>query len=97
CTAADLGTRHPYIKSTEVSPTITHFKGWYVTEGTTGEQAVTTTTTTTITVSVGLDDKIEASFAVDALNKAGVSVGLSVKMESSTTNTESNAVTWNFN
>ncbi|MEV5600620.1 hypothetical protein AB0L33_04130 [Streptomyces sp. NPDC052299] len=97
CTAADLGTRHPYIKSTEVSPTITHFKGWYVTEGTTGEQSVTTTTATTITVSVGLDDKIDASFAVDALNKAGVSVGLSVKMESSTTNTESNAVTWNFN
>ncbi|MGZ2356908.1 hypothetical protein LRE75_09510 [Streptomyces sp. 372A] len=97
CTTADLGTRHPYIKSTEVSPTITHFKGWYVTEGTTGEQAVTTTTTTTIKVTVGLDDKIEASFAVDALNKAGVSVGLSVKMESSTTGTESNAVTWNFN
>ncbi|MEU2021510.1 hypothetical protein ABZ565_05000 [Streptomyces sp. NPDC016469] len=97
CTTADLGTRHPYITSTEVSPTITHFKGWYVTEGTTGEQAVTTTTETTITVSVGLDDKIDASFAVDALNKAGVSVGLSVKMESSTTNTESNAVTWNFN
>ncbi|MFC8537423.1 hypothetical protein ACFUJY_26400 [Streptomyces sp. NPDC057249] len=97
CTTADLGTRHPYIKTTEVSPTITHFKGWYVTEGTTGEQAVTTTTETTIKVSVGLDDKIEASFAVDALNKAGVSVGLSVKMESSTTSTESNAVTWNFN
>ncbi|MFF7340580.1 hypothetical protein ACFZAT_24980 [Streptomyces sp. NPDC008163] len=97
CTAADLGTRHPYVKSTEVSPTITHFKGWYVTEGTTGEQSVTTTTATTITVSVGLDDKIEASFAVDALNKAGVTVGLSVKMESSTTNTVSTAVTWNFN
>ncbi|WP_405935344.1 hypothetical protein OG338_00205 [Streptomyces sp. NBC_00726] len=97
CTTADLGTRHPYIKTTEVSPAITHFKGWFVTEGTTGEQSVTTTTATTITVSVGLDDKIEASFAADALSKAGVSVGLSVKMESSTTSTESNAVTWNFN
>ncbi|MEU4864213.1 hypothetical protein AB0G34_32915, partial [Kitasatospora aureofaciens] len=31
CTAADLGTRHPIIKTTEVTPTITHFKGWYVT------------------------------------------------------------------
>lgn len=41
CTAADLGTRHPYIKTTEVTPTITHFKGWYVTEGSTGTQKVT--------------------------------------------------------
>ncbi|MFK0097780.1 hypothetical protein [Streptomyces sp. NPDC091040] len=97
CTTADLGTRHPYIKSTEVSPTITHFKGWYVTEGTTGEQAVTTTTATNITVSVGLDDKIEASFAADALSKVGVTVDLTVKMESATTSTESNAVTWSFN
>ncbi len=35
CTAADLGTRHPVIKTTEVTPTITHFKGWYVTQGST--------------------------------------------------------------
>ncbi|MFI8928182.1 hypothetical protein ACIG3E_10970 [Streptomyces sp. NPDC053474] len=53
CTAADLGTRHPYIKTTEVAPTITHFKGWYVTEGTTGQQTVTTSTQTTISVSAG--------------------------------------------
>ncbi|MFJ2770505.1 hypothetical protein [Streptomyces sp. NPDC087300] len=96
CTAADLGTRHPYIKSTEVTPTITHFKGWYVTEGTTGTQTVTTSTQTTISVSVGLNGNVEGSFAVDALTKVGASLGLNVKVDYSSTSTESNTVTWNF-
>ncbi len=96
CTAADLGTRHPYIKTTEVSPTITHFKGWYVTEGTTGNQTVTTSTQTTISVSVGLNGNAEGGFAVETLGKVGASLGLSVKVDSSSTSTVSNAVTWNF-
>ncbi|MFF5338252.1 hypothetical protein [Streptomyces sp. NPDC013181] len=96
CAAADLGTRHPYIKSTEVSPAITHFKGWYVTEGTTGSHTVTTSTQTTITVSVGLDEKIEAGFSAETLAKAATTVGLSVKLESSSTSSETNEVTWNF-
>ncbi|CAM5334040.1 hypothetical protein SAVIM40S_04125 [Streptomyces avidinii] len=50
CTAADLGKRHPFIKTTEVAPTVTHFKGWYVTQGTTGSHSVTTSTQTTISV-----------------------------------------------
>lgn len=97
CTAADLGTRHPYIKTTEVSPTITHFKGWYVTEGTTGQQTVTTSTQTTISVSVGLNSNIEGGFAVETLSKAGTSVGLNVKVDYSSTSSESNSVAWNFN
>ncbi|WP_225986961.1 hypothetical protein [Streptomyces spectabilis] len=96
CTAADLGTRHPYIKTTEVSPTITHFKGWFVTEGTTGNQTVTTSTQTTISVSVGLNNNIEGSFAPETLGKAGTSVGLNVKVEYASTSTESNSVTWHF-
>ncbi|MFI9228045.1 hypothetical protein [Streptomyces rimosus] len=97
CTAADLGTRHPYIKSTEVSPTITHFKGWYVTEGTTGTQTVTTTTQTTVTVSVGLSGKIEGGFGTEALGKVGASLGFDVKVDYTSTSSETNAVTWNFN
>ncbi|MFE0257991.1 hypothetical protein [Streptomyces sp. NPDC059010] len=97
CTAADLGKRHPYIKTTEVSPTITHFKGWYVTEGTTGTQTVTTSTQTTISVSVGLNGNVEGSFAVETLGKVGASLGLNVKVDYTSTSTESNAVTWNFN
>lgn len=97
CTAADLGTRKPYIKSTEVSPTITHFKGWFVTEGTTGNQVVTTSTQTVISVSVGVTGGLEGSFPVQTLTAAGATLGLSVKVDASSTSTESNAVTWNFN
>ncbi|OKI90514.1 hypothetical protein AMK11_05185 [Streptomyces sp. CB02414] len=96
CTAADLGTRHPYIKTTEVSPTITHFKGWYVTEGTTGEQTVSTDTTTVIKVSVGLNDTIETSFAVEALSSVKATVGLDVQLEYTSTSNESSSVTWNL-
>ncbi len=96
CTAADLGTRHPYIKSSEVTPTITHFKGWYVTSGSTGSQTVTTSVQTTITVSVGLTGKVEGNFAVETLGKVGASLGLDVKMSYTSTSTESTAVTWNF-
>jgi hypothetical protein len=96
CTAADLGTRHPYIKTTEVSPTITHFKGWYVTEGTTGNQTVSTSIQTTISVSVGLNGNAESSFAVETLGKVGASLGLNVKVDYSSTSSVSNSVTWNF-
>lgn len=96
CTAADLGTRHPYIKTTEVSPTITHFKGWYVTEGTTGNQTVSTSMQTTISVSVGLNGNVESSFAVETLGKVGASLGLNVKVDYSSTSSVSNSVTWNF-
>ncbi|CAL9658865.1 hypothetical protein [Streptomyces sp. enrichment culture] len=96
CTAADLGTRHPYIKTTEVSPTVTHFKGWYVTEGTTGNQAVSTSTQTIISVSVGLNGNVEGSSAVETLGEVGASLGLNVEVDHSSTSTESNSVTWNF-
>ncbi|MEU2872799.1 hypothetical protein ABZ769_26910 [Streptomyces olivoreticuli] len=97
CTAADLGTRHPYIKTTEVAPTITHFKGWYVAQGSTGYQSVTTSTQTTISVSVGLNGTVQGSFAVEALGTVGVSLGLNVQVNYSSTSSESNTVTWNFN
>ncbi|EFD71661.1 secreted protein [Streptomyces lividans TK24] len=79
-----------------MSPAITHFKGWYVTEGTTGEQTVSTDTTTVIAVSVGLNDTIETSFAVEALSNVKATVGLDVKLEYTSTSKESNSVTWNL-
>ncbi|MEU9498039.1 hypothetical protein [Streptomyces sp. NPDC048196] len=97
CTAADLGTRHPYIKTSEVSPTITHFKGWYVTEGTTGNQSVTTSTQTTISVSVGLNGNVQGSFAVETLGTVGATLGLNVQVNYSSTSSASSTVTWNFN
>ncbi|MEU6953952.1 hypothetical protein [Streptomyces sp. NPDC045714] len=97
CSTADLGTRHPYIKNTEVSPTITHFKGWYVTEGTTGNHTVVTSTQTVVTVSVDLTGGVEGSFAVATLEAAGAKLGLNVKVEYSSTSSESNTVAWSFN
>ncbi|MFE4020755.1 hypothetical protein ACFXPZ_25700 [Streptomyces sp. NPDC059101] len=96
CTAADLGTRHPFIKTSEVTPTITHFKGWYVTEGSTGTQSVNTSVQTTISVSVGLTGNVEGSFAVETLGKVGASLGLNVQVNYTSTSSTSTSVTWNF-
>ncbi|MGZ9935664.1 hypothetical protein ACXNSR_37960 [Streptomyces sp. NC-S4] len=96
CTSADLGTRHPVIKTTEVTPTITHFKGWYVTQGSTGSHTVTTSTQTTVSVSVGLNGTVQGSFAVEALGSVGASLGLNVQVNYSSTSSESNSVSWNF-
>ncbi|MEV4924848.1 hypothetical protein [Streptomyces roseoverticillatus] len=96
CTAADLGTRHPIIKSAEVAPTITHFKGWYVTEGSTGNQSVSTNTTETISVSVGLNGTVQGSFAVEALGSVGASLGLNVQVNYTHTSSTSQSISWNF-
>ncbi|MEU9197850.1 hypothetical protein AB0D21_32640 [Streptomyces hundungensis] len=96
CAVADLGARHPYIKTTAVSPEITHFKGWFVTQGTSGYQSVTTSTQTTISVSVGLNGNIQGGFAVETLGTVGASLGLNVQVNYSSTSSESNTVTWNF-
>ncbi|MFI9310919.1 hypothetical protein [Streptomyces triculaminicus] len=96
CTAADLGKRHPFIKSTEVTPTITHFKGWYVTEGTTGSHSVSTNTQTSISVSVGLNGNIQGSFGTEALGMVGASLGLNVQVNYSSTSSVSDTVNWNF-
>ncbi|MFJ5030031.1 hypothetical protein ACIQB5_18310 [Streptomyces sp. NPDC088560] len=96
CTAADLGKRHPVIKSTEVAPVITHFKGWYVTEGTTGSQTISTNTQTAISVSVGVNGNVQGSFAVDALGMVGASLGLNVQVNYTSTSSVSNSITWNF-
>ncbi|KUL46157.1 hypothetical protein ADL22_11070 [Streptomyces sp. NRRL F-4489] len=96
CTAADLGTRHPFIKTSEVTPTITHFKGWYVTAGSTGTQTVSTSVQTTISVSVGVTGNVEGGFAVETLGKVGASLGLNVQVNYTSTSSTSTSVTWNF-
>ncbi|QZL04379.1 hypothetical protein K2224_15355 [Streptomyces sp. BHT-5-2] len=96
CTSADLGTRHPFIKTTEVAPTITHFKGWYVTQGSTGTQTISTNTQTTISVSVGLNGGVNGSFGTEALGLVGASLGLNVQVNYSSTSSVSNSITWNF-
>ncbi|MFJ3975848.1 RICIN domain-containing protein [Streptomyces sp. NPDC090021] len=96
CDAADLGKRYPFIKSTQIVPTITHFKGWYVSEGTMGSQTVETSTQTVITVSVGLNASVQGSFQVETLGQVGASLGLSVQSSYSHTSSESKSITWDF-
>ncbi|MEU6051911.1 hypothetical protein ABZ829_15925 [Streptomyces xanthochromogenes] len=96
CTSADLGTRHPIIKTAEVTPTITHFKGWYVTQGSTGNQSVSTNTTETISVSVGLNGTVQGSFAVETLGSVGASLGLNVQVNYTQTSSTNKTISWNF-
>ncbi|KNB54309.1 RICIN domain-containing protein [Streptomyces caatingaensis] len=96
CTSADLGKRYPFIKSAQVQPTITHFKGWYVTDGSTGSQTIQTSTQTVVTVQVGLSVNIQGSFQVGLLGQVGGSLGLNVQMSSSHTSSESKSITWDF-
>ncbi|MCC3768828.1 hypothetical protein [Streptomyces sp. UNOC14_S4] len=96
CTAADLGTRHPIIKSTEVAPTITHFKGWYVTDGSTGSQSVDTSVQDTISVSVGVNGNIQGNFQVEALGMVGGMLGLNVQVSYTHTSTTNKSISWDF-
>ncbi|MFF3113593.1 hypothetical protein ACFVSN_30920 [Kitasatospora sp. NPDC057904] len=96
CTAADLGTRHPVIKSTEVTPTITHFKGWYVTDGSTGSQTVDTSVQDTISVSVGVNGNIQGNFQVEALGMVGGMLGLNVQVNYTHTSTTNKSISWDF-
>ncbi|MGI5341276.1 hypothetical protein ACQEVS_29685 [Streptomyces sp. CA-181903] len=96
CTSADLGKRYPFIKSAQVQPTITHFKGWYVTEGSTGSQTVETSTQTVVTVQVGLSANIQGSFQIGVLGQVGGTLGLNVQMSSSTTSSQSKTISWDF-
>ncbi|PKV82900.1 hypothetical protein [Streptomyces sp. TLI_146] len=96
CTAADLGTRRPIIKSTEVSPVITHFKGWYVTDGSTGSQSVDTSVQDTISVSVGVNGNIQGNFQVEALGMVGGMLGLNVQVNYTHTSTTNKSISWDF-
>ncbi|WP_067460320.1 hypothetical protein [Actinomadura macra] len=96
CTSADLGKRHPFIKSAVTDPTITHFKGYYVTDGSTGSQSVTLSTQTVITVQVGNTAQITSGFNIGTLFKVEAFVNSTVTKSTATTNTQSMTITWNF-
>ncbi|WP_414169995.1 RICIN domain-containing protein [Streptoverticillium reticulum] len=96
CMASDLGKRYPFVKTAEIQPTVTAFKGWYVTDGSTGSQTVTVSTQTVVSVSVDFSAKVEGKFANKLLGEVGGSLGLDVKTSASTTSSQSQTVTWNF-
>ncbi|MGA4837751.1 hypothetical protein [Streptomyces sp. G45] len=96
CTSADLGKRHPFIKSVKVEPTVTHFKGYFVTAGSTGSQSVKLSTQTQVTVEVGTSTTVTTGFAFQVLVKAETAVNRTVKKTTATTSAEEQTITWNF-
>lgn len=96
CTAADLGKRYPLIKSATVTPTITHFKTFFVTAGTTGSQTITLENSTVITVEVGTTTEIRAQFNITTLGNVSAFVNRSVKTITASTDKEVQQMTWNF-
>lgn len=96
CTAGDLGKRSPFIKSATVVPTVTHFKTFFVTAGTTGSQVITLENSTVITVEVGTTTQITAQFGISALSFVGAFVNRTVKTSTASTDKEVQQITWNF-
>ncbi|MEV0390657.1 hypothetical protein [Nonomuraea sp. NPDC050643] len=96
CTSADLGRRYPFIKSATMTPTITHFKTFFVTAGTTGQQIITLENTTVITVEVGTTTEIRAHFGITALTFVEGFVNRTVKKITASTDKEVQQITWNF-
>jgi hypothetical protein len=97
CDREDLGRRAGIAETAQVTPTITHFKAYYVTDGTTGFQQVQLTHTETIVVTVGANASITASFGNATLGTVGGTVGFSVQKATTTTDTEVRTLQWNFN
>ncbi|MGY0058282.1 hypothetical protein ACWY4P_17305 [Streptomyces sp. LZ34] len=89
------GSYYLYVQAAEVNPVLTHFYSFNVTDGTTGERTYTLSKVNTVTTSVGTSTEIsvsgEALFA-----KVAVKVGFSVQTTTSTTDTESTTMKWNF-
>ncbi|MEV0443750.1 hypothetical protein AB0I84_22675 [Streptomyces spectabilis] len=96
CTSADLGKRYPFTKSVKVEPTITHFKGYFVTAGSTGSQAVKLSTQTQVTVAVGTSTTIKTNFDFGVLFKAEASINRTVQKTTATTSAAEQTITWNF-
>ncbi|MEV0621866.1 hypothetical protein AB0I81_51705 [Nonomuraea sp. NPDC050404] len=96
CTAADLGKRYPFTKSATMTPTITHFKTFFVTSGTTGSQVVTLEHTNQIQVAVGTITQITANFNLGVLGSVQAFVNRTVTKTTSSTDRESTQMTWNF-
>jgi hypothetical protein len=89
------GSSFFYVQAAEVNPVLTHFYSFNVTDGTTGERTYTLSRVNSVTTTIGTSTEIsvsgEALFA-----KVAVKVGFSVQTTTSTTDTESTTMKWNF-
>lgn len=97
CDSSDLGRRQGWVDTTTVTPTITHFKGFFVTAGSTGQQIVQMTYQQQLTVTVMNETTISVGFGFKFLTKLDASAKFSVTKVTQSTTTEVRTLTWNFN
>ncbi|SMD19094.1 RICIN domain-containing protein [Kibdelosporangium aridum] len=96
CTSADLGKRHHWVETAEITPTITHYTAVNVTEGTTGLREYELTQQTVVTTEV--NKSAEIGTGAEALLKlVSIKVGFSTKTSKATTAIERLKIVWNFN
>ncbi|MEV4629865.1 hypothetical protein AB0J90_26730 [Micromonospora sp. NPDC049523] len=96
CSPANHGAAAYEIKSVEVNPTLTHFISINIAPGTTGERTETLQRMHTVSTSIGASTEITSEMSA-FFAKVAIKVGFSVQTETSTTDTETTTMRWNFN
>ncbi|MCA2219102.1 hypothetical protein [Jidongwangia harbinensis] len=98
CDSSDLGRRQGWANSMEITPAITHFKGFFVTAGSTGTHVVQMTYQQQLTVQVMNDTSVSTgfNFGIPFLTKLEVSARFQLTKTTMTTTTEQRTLTWNF-
>jgi hypothetical protein len=97
CTKDDLGKRIGWPETAVVEPVITHFKAYFVTAGSTGQQVVTLTVAQVVTVTVLREKQINGEFGPLLLFKVAAMAKFSVTTSTASTNSATETITWNFN
>lgn len=97
CDSSDLGRRQGWPETVNITPTITHFKAYYVTAGSTGQQVVQLTYQQQITVAVLSETSISATFGFKFLTSLVAFAKFAVTNTTQSTTAEQRTLTWNFN
>jgi hypothetical protein len=99
CDSSDLGRRQGWANTMEITPVITHFKGFFVTAGSTGTHSVQMTYQQQLTVQVMNETSISTgfNFGIPFLTKLEVNAKFALTKTTMTTTTEQRTLTWNFN
>lgn len=99
CDSSDLGRRQGWANSMDITPAITHFKGYFVTAGSTGTHSVQMTFQQQLTVQVMNETSINTgfNFGIPFLTKLEVNAKFALTKTTMTTTTEQRTLTWNFN
>jgi hypothetical protein len=99
CDSSDLGRRQGWANTMDIAPVMTHFKGFFVTAGSTGTHSVQLTYQQQLTVQVMNETSISTgfNFGIPFLTKLEVNARFALTKTTMTTTTEQRTLTWNFN